>query len=312
MGRQKLLWQLVGFLLFFLTLYLIVPYVHTKIIQKTAFQIPRTAEAIQKERDFIDKQIQTLGPDPAYQNLLGTVANASESDKHLMGHIFGHELYTQRGLGGFPACDKQLGGGCLHEFVGTAIQHEGLSVVSTLNQNCLAHFGEKESVACQHGLGHGLLSFFGYEMKDLTRALDSCKPLATGDPMRGCYSGALMEFDSRTMTDNAVRPVDPKAPFELCNHLASSYKPACYFWTPAWLWQSLYNASQTAEAFAGVGSYCAKVPAPYADYCFQGLGNFVPSNASFDRQKAKQLCDAASNTQRYRDICWKEASSMLQ
>ncbi len=311
MGRQKLLRQLIAFLVFFMTLYLVVHYVYTKTTQKTAFQIPRTAEAIQKERIFLDEQIQTLGPDAAYQNLLILTTSSTEFDKHLMGHIFGHELYMQKGLGGFPACDKQLGGGCLHEFVGVAIQREGLSIVSTLNQNCLAHFGEKESVACQHGLGHGLLSFFGYEMKDLTRALASCKLLATSDPIHGCYSGALMEFDTRTMTNNVVRSANPKAPFELCDQLTATYKPACYFWTPARLWQSLYNAEKTAEAFAGVGAYCEKAPALYTDYCFQGLGNFIPVNASFDKQKAQQLCDATSNKQHYRDSCWKEASATM-
>ena len=257
------------------------------------------------------KQIRMLGPESAYLKLQQETASTTLSNQHILGHVFGRELYKEKGLTAFSFCGIELGGGCIHEFMGTAIEERGLSVLTRLNQDCISEFREEIVVVCQHGLGHGLVSYFGYEDDKIAKALDACASTEGVNLIRGCYSGALMEFDSRTMRDSLLRPIGDAGPFELCEKLHDKYKPACYFWSPQYIWESLFDAGQTPEAFAGTGSYCEKVPSPYIDYCFQGLGNFVPPNANFEMDKSHELCNASSKIEHNRDTCFKEASGAL-
>ena len=213
---------------------------------------------------------------------------------------------TKPGIDGFTTCDPvDLFGGCVHEFIAEAVQDKGATAVAVLNAACTARYGERRAVTCQHGMGHGLMNFYGYDEKGLAQSLSVCGTIHSVDQTEGCFGGSFMEFNLRTIVDNKLRDFAPDDPFAICKKVTAGYASACYFWTPQWILESVYKTVRTPKTFAGVGAYCAQVTNTEMRYsCFRGLGYFAPPSSHFQKAEAKKLCDAVSDTQKDRDDCW--------
>ncbi len=252
-------------------------------------------------------EIRTYGATQAYRMLLTRYAHASNSDQHREGHAFGHALYDALGVSGFPVCGTEFEGGCIHEFVGTAIHAEGTGVVQAFDAACIEKYGPLKAVTCQHGFGHGLVSYFGYTHKGLEDALHICSGLEEVSPVQGCLGGSFMEFNSRTMANGKQRALDKEHPFALCESIEDEYKPACYFWSTQWLMIALYEKNFNEQTFRDVGGYCARLSDEYAVSCYRGLGYFAPPSVEFNRERARALCDAVSTDATYQKYCWEIA-----
>lgn len=175
----------------------------------------------------------TAGADESYEEFKKAYAGASPTDQHLAAHLFGGLLYTQYGLDALDVCDTAYSYGCFHELIGRAIQEQGIVVLETIDEFC------KQSFDCQHGIGHGIVAFYGYEPEHLLASLALCTQLGSVDPHDGCYGGIFMEYNTRTMLYadgvpprqwSSGTPAD-----DVCAIVPVEAHAACYFWIPQWI-----------------------------------------------------------------------------
>lgn len=265
--------------------------------------------------DFWEERIARVGAPQAYEELTKWSKGFSVGEQHGFAHTFGGALYAQEGVDGIAYCDARFSFGCYHEFLGTAIADRGLSSVNELNEACFRVVPEN-SLSCQHGIGHGILTDIGYDLPDIKKALSMCRDLPYSDPIGGCYGGVFMEYDHRTMWgDSAVsREGDSAEPFALCESIDDEYGKACAFWTPQWWGQAFRSLDSDAHARARrMGHWCEGevFGRTHVRDCFEGIGNIVSFDAQFDPEESRLLCEAASDNLEHRLWCLNIAANHL-
>lgn len=241
-----------------------------------------TATDLSAEQEHWRERINSLGADAAYEAFKADNESTPYGMQHAKAHLFGDVLYQVEGVAGVSTCDTAFAFGCYHSFFGRAIATEGLGVIHELDRACIDAYGLK-GLGCQHGLGHGVLSYVGEE--NLDAALDECDTLTWDGPIGGCTSGVFMEYNFRTMEDPSgvsVREPEDGALHAPCRSIDEAFRLACYFEQPQW-WQALFR---DGEGFVRVGELCGEVvDAAERRVCYMGTGNAISSvsNASIDR-----------------------------
>jgi preprotein translocase subunit SecG len=239
--------------------------------------------------------IRTYGGDKAYSVFAGEIADDSPNTQHKKAHSFGRALYEVVGDGGISVCDDKFSYGCMHEFVGSALASNGLAYVSTLNTFCL-HFSEK-SHFCQHGLGHGLTSFYGYSSEDIFKALKVCAQLPRNDTVGGCRGGVFMEYNFQTMLESyaTVRTPGQRDLKTPCHEFSGDDKTACMYWLPQWLKGSVYAEDSPQESVKKIEQVCYAAEKSLHRVCFEGLGNAFAIEERIEKSKRITLCDLLKN-----------------
>ena len=160
---------------------------------------PSVPQYIQDERvdygvakEYWRSRIEQVGQVDAYGELLVAAKDISISQAHVLAHSFGEALFLEESISGISTCDDQLIWGCYHQFVGTALTEFGTSIVKDLDERCPAD----SSFSCRHGIGHGLVGFYGYDFEALKESLSFCTLLDAG-PRNGCFDGVFMEYNLR-------------------------------------------------------------------------------------------------------------------
>lgn len=258
--------------------------------------------------------IRDKGGHEAYQQLADEIQHLEPSVQHERAHAFGRALYAAEGKGGLSVCDSRFSFGCFHEFLGSAIAAEGLRVVPELNEGCVQAL-TTSPLSCQHGIGHGVLAFLGYEDTELREALSVCKELPYNDVIGGCYGGVFMEYNMRTMlgTEARIRPAEDDSLLYPCNALDEPYVQPCYFWQSQW-WRNTLDWTRSLDpllVYARMGELCREAGAQYARACFEGIGNNLPPDALFEAARARDLCDAAASEGHDRIYCRSMAANSL-
>lgn len=254
------------------------------------------------ERAWVE-YIEAVGPEEAYAALSELIAHESVPQQHAHAHFFGAALFDAVGVAGLPTCDSRYSFGCFHEFLGHAIRDLGLDVVAELNRGCheaLPH----TFLSCQHGIGHGVYSYFGYDSEEsLFKALEVCRGLPDADVIGGCYGGVFMEYNLRTMWGVSAQMREPTEDIQYpCSAVDERFVPACVYWQPQW-WTSVVRrespAADSVEVMRRIGGYC--VASRNRKDCYEGIGNIILSE-SRDRGGqpstvlARALCAAAARS----------------
>lgn len=272
----------------------------------------KSLSAIRAEEDAWKKEIQTVGPKAAYEELVASSRDLSNAQQHARAHVFGGALFSTEGLPGLTVCDDRLFSGCFHEFLGRAITALGPDTVTKLNDVCLAGLQDpRDAVNCQHGIGHGILAYYGYTPDDLTKALRLCGTLQSVDHVRGCEGGVFMEHNLETMTGTyVVADVSSVAKRNVeCDGVPESFRQACLFWSPQ-LWERSLESGQhpgPEEVFKTMGLYCTEMSGGSPEACFAGIGYIAGPAVGFDAAKTAQLCASTSPDPAYRVSCWDTA-----
>lgn len=236
------------------------------------------------EREFWSKRFDSVGAERTYEEVKVKSGNLESDDVHTRMHIFGEILYEGLGVDGLAVCDDSFSFGCYHGFFGSAVSREGLEVLPKLDQACLAKFKE-EFLPCQHGIGHGILSYFGVD--NLRKALEKCRQL-TWQATGGCSSGVFMEYNFRTIThkQTSIRSLDSsKGPYFPCDSIQAEFKASCYSEQPQW-WQAVFKGD-----YDSIGELCYGVEAEdLRRPCFYGVGNYAVPFSGFDSDKTGEIC----------------------
>lgn len=285
---------------------------------------PEMSGGVFQQRDQWASIISAVGPHKAYEMFLAEYKDDHFGMQHTMAHIMGELLYETQSLEGLKVCDSSFAFGCYHSFFGRAVAEQGIEILPQLDQACVEKFGPLGS-GCQHGIGHGVIEYFGHDEKGLAAALDSCKHTTQVRPLAGCTSGVFMEFNTPIRIDgmNAVsdpRPFVADRPFYPCDVIKDIYRDSCYFEIPQW-WNQI---PELHKDFAAIGELCQDV----ADdgnriSCFLGVGNTIGPQSNYQvdisltdcshmpTQKGIAECRAGASWSFYANPDYRERASEL-
>ncbi len=248
------------------------------------------------ERERWTKKIKNLGPENAYREFKKEFASFHFEQQHLIGHLFGELLFQQGGVTYLKYCDNNFGFACYHGFFTTAIGSEGASVVKELDRVCVETSGPGGS-GCQHGLGHGLIEYYGHNLRGLKNSLKDCKDTTSFSKKFGCTSGAFMEFNIPIPMDREEFKIekrigDESKPHYPCTEIDEEFKESCYYELPQY-WKNLYNTDTTK--YTKIDTLCSKVENQvYKESCYLGMGHVLAPGSNYDIYVIKEVCQTMS------------------
>ncbi|MBY0539746.1 hypothetical protein K2P56_04975 [Patescibacteria group bacterium] len=244
--------------------------------------------------EYWTEQVRTRGAPEAYEDFKIKNARTEESLQHVYAHIIGEKIFEKEGVSGISVCDASFGFGCYHGFFGRALSEGGVETITELNSVCLEKFGPL-GAGCQHGIGHGILEYVGYQ--DVTSALALCEKTTHVVPLLGCVSGVFMEFNTPLVsTGDGLTPssrlYDLERPYMPCDEVDIRYKKSCYFELGGWT-HAVFPSEYTSAA-----DFCQNAPPPYAVECSRGFGAILLPSVRYDMQRSLDACDAFSDQNR--------------
>lgn len=276
------------------------------------------AQALPKEPKAQDaywqERIKTVGGPVAYEELAKTIASFTPQQQHKSAHQFGGALYAVLGVNGLSVCDVRFNYACYHEFLGKAIADLGLGSVETLNKKCTEDV-KKSPLSCQHGIGHGIVTYLGYDDDAFHQALETCSNLPGIDPIGGCYGGVFMEYNLQTMLaeDGRTRPVMNNDWLAPCTTLAQQYKRACVFNQPQWWHVTFIGKQEKDTESVRIGQLCEQYEDPsLVRTCFEGFGNIKTADVDFDPVKSRTACEEATQNPQYQLFCKAYAANTVR
>lgn len=189
-----------------------------------------------------------------------TVNGEVVGDPHEFAHIIGNIIYSQRGIEGIRICDDKFAYGCFHGVTEQFLLEQSSSVVKAIQDQCLNIYPPQQSsgyTGCIHGIGHGLFTYEGLNIKP---ALSGCDLLSMA--YRGyCYDGVFME-------NYEVSPeeISLEHPWDFCESLHSVYHFNC----ARYVGPNLFRMSQST---ARAAEYCRKSERRvFYETCYENLG----------------------------------------
>lgn len=261
---------------------------------------PRTGEDL---RSQVQMLFRTHDASRAYEEFKSMYGDENITETHPAAHVFGEVLYEHEGIEGFSVCDAAFGFGCFHSFIGLAIAEHGIGAIQQFDEICIDSYGEA-GLGCVHGIGHGVLAYYGYSNEALTTSLSACDALSWKHPYGGCRDGVFMEYNFRLMQGDAER-VNRTFAHALrhapCDSVSARDLSACYFAQPAW-WEGALRGDSTAGHT--MLSYCREVDAQDGkEACIRGIGYATAPQHHFDPDAGIAYCDALNGSERELVLC---------
>lgn len=241
-------------------------------------------------------QIKRLGGQKAYLLFKTETEKKPMKIRHNDAHLFGEALYQIEGKDGISVCDVSFNYGCYHSFLASVINSEGTDLIPELSKRCFEKSG-KDGSACQHGIGHGVLSSLGYDLASLRKSIAVCHGFKNTDPVGGCLSGVFMEynFQSMLLNEGKVRRIDENNPYFPCFDIDIVYTRACIYQQAQWWLSSLRLPSE--ERVIRIDSLCNGLRDPQLKtQCYKGLGVDLFAYANYDLVAAKKLCHSLNSS----------------
>ena len=275
-------------------------------VMKSSVATMKSDEQTLLSEVFWKEQIETHGAEEAYRELSRMSQKYDLSIMHRMAHFFGAALYHEEGIPGYSVCDDQFLYGCSHDFVGRAISEHGESIIGELYNSCTAR---TPYVYCQHGMGHGIISSFGYDLNSLQQSLDACDKVASSKNHNpgGCHRGVFMEYNLRSIlgTPFKLREVSDGNWYEPCNKFSGSVRGSCIFYLPQWWWYTkTIDTNDNRQIFVQMGTLCDGLPPRDHSACYGGVGKIaVQSSSYFKPDGPSVLCESTSPDTQKRFWC---------
>ena len=249
------------------------------VVQKDAEQYKKIV--LKWQIVFLTRDVQT-----AYAQFLREGNTISGEEAHVIAHIVGGFLYDLRGLDGLALCTGDFNYGCYHGFAARVVAVNGVAGLKDLTDACK----QLSTLDCEHGIGHGLVVFFGDG--ELNHALSACSAFEhrTG----GCEDGVFMELFLNSMRRGEDRggfvfsEADPDMP---CATVTDPQNhTVCHYWLPV-MWRSRVRTEPAPIQFAYVGRLCERIDdTSLRASCFSGAGMQVALAAEYDEAVVHALC----------------------
>lgn len=253
---------------------------HTAIQSSDLSFFENSALAFKEISDFLQKIAQERGARYAYA-LLRVAPIQPGIDLHLLGHVVGEELYAQEGLNGMYTCTQEFRNACSHSIVVGRFLEKGQDALSEIADACRrAPGGAGAYTMCFHGLGHGVLAYFDYDLK---KAIEMCEKTGSAEGAQ-CIGGAIMEIIGGGFHDRIAWEKQNKVylkqgdPLYPCNSdlVPQSAKNFCYTYLTPHLFKVAGANLQDPQPndYKKAFSYCSQLPLNSSAYiaCYGGFG----------------------------------------
>jgi hypothetical protein len=240
-----------------------------------------------KEYSEYKQQIQSLGGAQAYHKFKKKNQLLKTTAQHNSAHVFGEALYSSLGLKGITICDDDFNYGCYHSVIGNTLGREGLDKIEEINEECAT---TNEFLKCQHGIGHGIVTYLGYDSDNLKQSLEICDTLKNRDHIGGCFTGVFMEYNFQTMLseDAKIRNFDKEAPLSPCDTLPTNFQDPCLFEQANWWLQVL--PGDLTQKITRIDQYCRDLSVNQHEACYTGLGVHYPTYTNWDPKVSIDGC----------------------
>ena len=230
------------------------------------------------------------------------------TDLHLLGHVVGDELYKQRGVDGVAICTQDFRNACSHSVViGALNEYGGEPALEMIREACKkAPGGPGAYTMCYHGLGHGVLAFYGY---DFAPTIKLCKESGTEEYHNReyveCVGGAVMELvggggHGRDLwLASRARYLRDEEPLSPCmsDVIPENIKSLCLVYLTPRLWEivGIDLGRPDPALFPKAFALCDVLPRQHQelrDACFGGFGKeFVPLAGARDIRGVDRFSD---------------------
>ena len=232
-------------------------------------------------RQNVDTWIKENGAVYAWKRLVETYESNTSLGLHDIAHFVGTVLYKEKNLKGLDSCTTTFAFGCYHGLLEEFITKEGVDSLQKVVTEC-KKYPHGIEITCYHGIGHGALTYYKYNLSD---ALSLCDSLLDSDNQIFCHKGVFME-NAVAMSLNPPS-FDPQWP---CNTVDDSYKLPCYDYQMILL-SPLYknDIRQMAKA-------CNKTEnQTYIDRCITGIGFQIAQRSLGNTDNAIASCKQIAN-----------------
>lgn len=180
---------------------------------------PTKANTAEDLRGTINTLIAQKGSLAAWKYLVDEKDNLYTTRVHDLAHLIGSKMYQDYDLESLKKCSVDFAFGCYHGALEEYIAIHGVTSLPDVITYCEKSHPQV-ALTCYHGVGHGLLSYYTYE---LPPALQECDTLLPEKNAPFCYRGVFMEFGTAYVTKaSASQPLWP------CTNVDTRYKLACY------------------------------------------------------------------------------------
>ena len=207
---------------------------------------------------------------------------------HGFAHLVGNGIYHNLGLEGIVVCDETFAYGCYHGVTEAMLLHAGVSEIPLIEKNCLSILKGHENqdyTGCIHGIGHGLVTWSGLNVK---KALMGCDALH--ERYRPyCYDGVFMEY-----ADSLPKKAPTKNLWEFCDSLEQRYQYNCA------RYQALLLTNVFGLSFRESGQACSLAQdEKIREACLGTLGHIVAQQEQSNKEKIITRCSVLYKEEGY-------------
>ena len=243
---------------------------------------------------FMDEAIQNYTLRSLTQSL-NRLDNETGIDCHSRAHELGRRAYELLGGEAFKKCGIECHSGCRHGATEAFFADNGSTgLVENIKFLCEGETTPFGMHQCLHGVGHGLMAWFDYELPE---ALEACDLIESQVHRNSCHSGVFMEnivggIVSTTPGENTEYHYtrwlneDPHYP---CNAVDDKYKGSCYFLQTDRMLDLLENVEL-------IGFVCDEAPKQFQFLCFMSMGRTVSGFFEQDPVEVFRMCTAVKDT----------------
>lgn len=234
--------------------------------------------------------ITIFGGDKAYHEFKKSAEKRTFATQHSEAHQFGRVLYSKYGQNAIDFCDESFGYGCYHALIGDAIIAEGNFVVKNLAERCMLLSNSLHVRSCQHGIGHGLIGYYGYNKFGIRQSIKVCNDLSSILSPNDCGSGIFMEYNFQDMSPDPeswrkIQPENLKYPYD---DIDDNFQPICYFQQASW-WLKVLPGDST-DKVKWIDQLCSGLSPVNRRECFKGLSFYLGSYFNWDTDAVKKAC----------------------
>jgi len=276
--RSLLVWSLSFIAALSLAIFL---FVSANTSEKTLNTDTVRAFSQEKEIEYWQHRIVSSGASQAHSEFLEIWDDGDFDISHLHGHLFGEALYRTGG----ELSDCALGAyHCNHGFMISAIEEQGVAEVASMLAKCQEKIN---AYPCTHGVGHGLVAYFGIDPTGIGKAFAMCRSLE-GQAF-GCFTGASMELMDATLEmpwkwDDSINP---------CDTLPQAFRIECTFSLPYFWHHQLIQEVGAKATYTDIAERCAALPTTLErEACIRGTGHNVAPLNNFNPEAIADACSA--------------------
>jgi len=209
------------------------------------------------------------------------------TDVHLLAHVVGDILYEQKGLEGIKVCTEDFRNACSHSIVIGLFFEQGEEALPQISKACYeAPGGSGAYTMCFHGLGHGILAYALYNLKE---AVELCTKTGTAQygyqESSQCIGGTIMEMigggahDPDLWQEQRPHYFKKDTPLYPCSSdlIPNTAKSMCYVYLTPHLFEAAGAdlANPMPQHYEKAFEFCDKIPFSEfgnRDACYGGFG----------------------------------------